>query len=101
MFFLFVIDPLNSLQIKENLQQVFSKFLEKGKATICFKEPPHDLFINKVLTAEYAKRSLWFSAWGGWGGGGGLREEKKEGGVKKMIADVLLDDLILINPTNK
>lgn len=35
------------------------------------------------------------------GGGGGLREENKEGGVKKMIADVLLDDLILINPTNK
>ena len=34
-------------------------------------------------------------------GGGGLREENKEGGVKKMIADVLLDDLILINPTNK
>ena len=32
---------------------------------------------------------------------GGLREENKEGGVKKMIADVLLDDLILINPTNK
>lgn len=30
----------------------------------------------------------------------GLREENKEGGVKKMIADVLLDDLILINPTN-
>ena len=53
---------MNSLQIKENLQQVFSKFLEKGKATIRFKEPPHDLFINKVLTAEYAKRSLWFSA---------------------------------------
>ena len=32
--------------------------------------------------------------------GMGLREENKEGGVKKMIA-VLLDDLILINPTNK
>ena len=29
-----------------------------------------------------------------------LREENKEEGVKKMIADVLLDDLILINPTN-
>lgn len=32
--------------------------------------------------------------------GMGLWEENKEGGVKKMIADVLLDDLILINPTN-
>ncbi|KAJ7384707.1 Leucine-rich repeat protein [Desmophyllum pertusum] len=36
------------MAIKENLQQVFSKFLEKGKATIRFKEPPHDLFINKA-----------------------------------------------------
>ncbi|XP_022801362.1 leucine-rich repeat protein 1-like [Stylophora pistillata] len=35
-------------KIKENLQQVFTKFLEKGKATIRFKEPPHDLFINKA-----------------------------------------------------
>ncbi|XP_078349981.1 leucine-rich repeat protein 1-like [Oculina patagonica] len=35
-------------KVKENLQQVFSKFLEKGKATIRFKEPPHDLFINKA-----------------------------------------------------
>ena len=33
--------------------------------------------------------------------GMGLREENKEGGVKKMIADVVLDELILINPTNK
>ena len=79
MIFLFVIDPLNSLQIKENLQQVFSKFLEKGKATIRFKEPPHDLFINKVLTAEYAKRSLWFSALGGWGGGGGYEKRIRKG----------------------
>ena len=36
-------------QVKENLQQVFSKFLEKGKATIRLKEPPHDLFIDKVI----------------------------------------------------
>jgi len=35
-------------KVKENLQQVFSKFLEKGKATIRLKEPPHDLFINKA-----------------------------------------------------
>ena len=35
-------------QLNKNLQQVFSKFLDKGKATIRVKEPPHDLFINKV-----------------------------------------------------
>ena len=35
-------------KVKENLQQVFSKFLEKGKATIRLKEPPHDLFIDKA-----------------------------------------------------
>lgn len=35
-------------KVKENLQQVFSKFLEKGKATIRLKEPPHDLLINKA-----------------------------------------------------
>jgi len=35
-------------KVKENLQQVFSKFLDKGKATIRLKEPPHDLFINKA-----------------------------------------------------
>lgn len=38
-----------SLQIRNNIKRVFSKFLHEGKATIKFKEPAHDLSISKVF----------------------------------------------------
>ena len=34
--------------MRDNIIQVFSKFVGEGKATIKFKEPAHDLCISKV-----------------------------------------------------
>lgn len=33
-------------KVKQNVNKVFLKFLDEGKATISFKEPPHDLLIQ-------------------------------------------------------
>lgn len=32
-------------QIKDNVEKIFSQFVNEGKSTIRFKEPPHDLMI--------------------------------------------------------
>lgn len=32
--------------MKDNIEQIFAKFLNEGKATIRLKEPPHDLIIQ-------------------------------------------------------
>lgn len=32
--------------LKENLEQVFTKFVSEGKSTLRFKEPPHDIFVQ-------------------------------------------------------
>lgn len=37
-----------TFQIKDNVQQIFGKFLNEGKATIRFKEPEQDLCLSKV-----------------------------------------------------
>lgn len=33
-------------KVRGNIPQVFAKFADEGKATICFKDPPHDLIIS-------------------------------------------------------
>jgi LRR-repeat protein 1 len=32
--------------VKKNIEQVFTRFLNEGKATIRFKDPPHDMCIR-------------------------------------------------------
>ena len=38
----------SSLQVKENIIKVFSRFMETGRTTISFKEPQHDVSISEV-----------------------------------------------------
>jgi LRR-repeat protein 1 len=35
-------------QLKGNIQQCFTKFVNEGKATVRFTEPPHDVCLSKV-----------------------------------------------------
>lgn len=36
------------LQIRDNIEQIFAKFINEGKATIRLKDPPQDLCLCKV-----------------------------------------------------
>ena len=47
-------------QIKDNIQQIFGKFLNEGKATIRFKEPEQDLCISKVQTKLHSMISQYY-----------------------------------------
>ena len=49
----FVTMRFSTLQVKNNIVRVFSKFIEQGKITIKFKDPSHDLCISKV--------NLWYA----------------------------------------
>lgn len=44
-------------KVKQNINKMFLKFLNEGKATISFKEPPHDLQINcdKIQLVSFMK----------------------------------------------
>lgn len=35
-------------QLKENIEQFFTKFMDEGKATVRLKEPPVDICLSKV-----------------------------------------------------
>lgn len=62
--------------VKDNINQIFAKYLHEGKATIQFKEPPHDLYIQaesinlkgflhllkRVLEQKVSEKELSFSS---------------------------------------
>jgi hypothetical protein len=46
-------NPLSlSFQIKDNIEQIFTKFVNEGKATIRLKHPEQDLCLCKVCALQ-------------------------------------------------
>ncbi|XP_014647568.1 PREDICTED: leucine-rich repeat protein 1, partial [Ceratotherium simum simum] len=39
--------PLGFKQLKENIEQFFTKFVDEGRATVRLKEPPVDIYLSK------------------------------------------------------